>query len=110
MQLGIGSYAYAWSIGVPGHPPAQPMTAFDLLDEAARLGVRSESIPIDAIYAPQARPSHFRAVLDVLRITRMVAWKLLSRAMYPQGFARAFLWRRGETACVTHPEEPIHRG
>lgn len=40
MQLGIGSYAYAWAIGVPGHPPAQPMTAFDLLDEAVRLGVR----------------------------------------------------------------------
>lgn len=40
MRLGIGSYAYAWSIGVPGHPPAKPMTAFDLLVEAERLGVR----------------------------------------------------------------------
>jgi len=40
MRLGIGSYAYAWSIGVPGHPPPKPMTAFDLLAEAERLGVR----------------------------------------------------------------------
>lgn len=39
MQLGIGSYAYAWSIGVPGHPPAVPMTAYNLLEEAERLGV-----------------------------------------------------------------------
>ncbi len=39
MRLGIGSYAFAWAIGVPGHPPARPMTAFDLLDEAARLRV-----------------------------------------------------------------------
>lgn len=39
MRLGIGSYAFAWAIGVPGHPPARPMTVFDLLDEAARLGV-----------------------------------------------------------------------
>lgn len=40
MQLGLGSYAYAWSIGVPGHPPAIPMSAFGLLEEAERLGVR----------------------------------------------------------------------
>lgn len=39
MRLGLGSYAYAWAIGVPGHPPARPWTAFDLLDEAARLRV-----------------------------------------------------------------------
>ena len=39
MQLGLGSYAYAWAIGVPGHPPARPLTAFDLLEEAARLRV-----------------------------------------------------------------------
>lgn len=82
----------------------------EVLIEAARLGVHSESIPIDAIYAPQARPSHFRSVLDVMRITRMVAWKLLSRAMYPQGFARAFLWRRTTPACVAQPGEHIRRG
>jgi len=40
MKLGIGSYALAWAIGVPGHPPARPLTAFDLLAEVARLGVR----------------------------------------------------------------------
>lgn len=40
MRLGIGSYAYAWSIGVPGHPLANPMSVFDLLAEAERLGVR----------------------------------------------------------------------
>lgn len=40
MRLGIGSYAFAWAIGVPGHPIEQPMTAFDLLEETARLGLR----------------------------------------------------------------------
>lgn len=39
MRLGLGSYAYAWAIGVPAHPPARPMTSFDLLEEAARLQV-----------------------------------------------------------------------
>jgi glycosyltransferase involved in cell wall biosynthesis len=66
----------------------------EILSEAARLGVQSEPMPIEAIYGIQARASHFRSFLDVLRITRMVAWKLLSRAMYPQGFARAFFSRR----------------
>lgn len=40
MRLGIGSYAFAWAIGVPGHPPARPMTACDLLETAARFDVR----------------------------------------------------------------------
>ena len=40
MRLGIGSYTFAWAIGVPGHLPARPLTAFDLLEETARLGVR----------------------------------------------------------------------
>ena len=36
MKLGLSSYAYTWSIGVPGHPPAYPMTASQLLETAAR--------------------------------------------------------------------------
>lgn len=40
MRLGLGSYAYAWAIGVPGHRPPAPMSALDLLAEAERLGVR----------------------------------------------------------------------
>jgi glycosyltransferase involved in cell wall biosynthesis len=66
----------------------------EVLIEAARLGVQSESVAIEAIYGAHARASHFRSIVDVLRIARMVAWKLLSRGMYPQGFARAFLGRR----------------
>lgn len=38
MRLGLGSYAYAWSIGVPGHDPATPMNEMGLLAEASRLG------------------------------------------------------------------------
>lgn len=38
-QLGIGTYAYAWAIGVPGYPPEHPMTAGDFLRRAAELGV-----------------------------------------------------------------------
>ena len=76
----------------------------EVLIEAANLGVYSESVTIEAIYAVHARASHFRAVVDVLRIARMVAWKLLSRAMYPQGFVRAFL---GRHAPATPPADVV---
>ena len=40
MRLGIGSFAYAWAIGVAGFAPPRPMTALDLVERAAELGVR----------------------------------------------------------------------
>jgi sugar phosphate isomerase/epimerase len=40
MRLGIGSYTYTWAIGVPGRMPASPLTARELLERAAALGVR----------------------------------------------------------------------
>ncbi|MGO9111094.1 MAG: sugar phosphate isomerase/epimerase family protein [Thermoguttaceae bacterium] len=53
MRLGIGSYGFAWSIGVPGHPPARPMTALDLLAAADELRVRvvqiCDNLPLDRL-------------------------------------------------------------
>jgi sugar phosphate isomerase/epimerase len=40
MKLGIGTYAYMWSIGFPGAVPERPMTALDLLAKARELGLR----------------------------------------------------------------------
>lgn len=67
----------------------------EILIEAARLGYRFVMVPIAAVYRPDARPSHYRQV-DTLRIIRMIAWKLLSRGLYPQGFVRAFLRHRAQ--------------
>ena len=39
VRLGISSYAFAWSIGVPGYRPALPMDAFSLLRMASDLEV-----------------------------------------------------------------------
>jgi len=53
MRLGIGSYAMAWSIGVPGHAPPRPMTAFDLLEAADELGAGvvqiCDNLPLDRL-------------------------------------------------------------
>lgn len=65
----------------------------EILIEAARHGHRCVMVPIAAIYRPGARLSHFRPVLDIVRITRMIAWKLISRGLSPLNFYRAFLRR-----------------
>jgi len=53
MRLGIGTYAYMWSIGFPGAQPAQPMTALDLLAKARELGVHvvqiGPNLPLDRL-------------------------------------------------------------
>jgi glycosyltransferase involved in cell wall biosynthesis len=61
----------------------------ETLIEAGRRGVRLAWVPIPAIYEPQARPSHFRPVVDFLLIARMIAWKLISRGFYLRGLVRS---------------------
>jgi len=57
----------------------------EILIEAARAGYRSYPVEIHAIYHPDRRASHYRPVSDTAKIVRMVAGKLFSRGMYPQG-------------------------
>jgi sugar phosphate isomerase/epimerase len=52
--LGVGSYAFAWSIGVPGYPaPSQPMDARAFVVRAADLGVRraqiADNLPLERL-------------------------------------------------------------
>jgi len=60
----------------------------EIIIEAGRRGYAPLAVPIPAIYIASGRKSHFRPVLDILRITRMVALKLLQRGLCP-----ACLWR-----------------
>ena len=61
----------------------------EILIEAAKLGYQSLPLSIETAIRKASRASHFRPALDVIRITRMVAWKLLSRGMYPTGLYRS---------------------
>jgi glycosyltransferase involved in cell wall biosynthesis len=45
----------------------------EILIEAAQSGVQVACIPINAVYSSRARPSHFRPVVDIARIVRMMA-------------------------------------
>ncbi|HEX7970685.1 MAG TPA: glycosyltransferase family 2 protein [Thiobacillus sp.] len=70
------------------HPIRGFVFESEVIIEAGRRGVVPLAVPIPAIYIASARKSHFRPVLDILRITRMVALKLLQRGLCP-----ACLWR-----------------
>lgn len=53
MKLGLGSYAFRWNIGIGDQRPARPMSAFDLLDEAASRGLAvvqyADNLPLDRL-------------------------------------------------------------
>jgi glycosyltransferase involved in cell wall biosynthesis len=66
----------------------------EILIEAAHRGIATVSVPIQARYADDRRASHFKPLRDVLRITRMIAWRLTR-----SGFAPHKLWR----ACALPP-------
>ena len=57
----------------------------EILIEAARQGITCRNVAITVKPRVGTRASHFRPFEDILRITRMVAWKLLSRGMYLRG-------------------------
>ena len=69
----------------------------ETLIELGRAGVPIISVPIDARDPAGARASHFRPVLDIARITLMIAYKLISRAAYVPGLLRA---RRGAPVVI----------
>lgn len=60
MRLGLGSYACAWAIGVPGYETLQaPMDAFGLLRLADELGLRvvqyADNLPLHGLSAEERR-------------------------------------------------------
>lgn len=60
----------------------------EMVIEAARRGFVCRNVSVSVTRRAGPRPSHFRPVVDIIHITRMVAWKILSRGLYLSG-----LWR-----------------
>jgi len=90
-QSGFRVYPAALLRALPGHMGRAASFVFEseVLIEAGRRGTRLEWVPIPAIYEARGRRSHFRPVADIALITRMVAWKLLSRGLYLRGLLRS---------------------
>lgn len=57
MLLGISSYTYTWAVGVPGSLPAEPLTVFDLIEKATKLGVKTvqiaDNMPVEKLSDPE---------------------------------------------------------
>jgi len=54
----------------------------EILIKAARCGYQIVPVPVSAIYGQHLRPSHFRPLRDITRITLMVAGYLFRGASY----------------------------
>jgi glycosyltransferase involved in cell wall biosynthesis len=63
----------------------------EIVIEAVRQGFQCRNVPVTVAPRSGPRPSHFRPVLDIARITRMVGWKILSKGMYLGGLYRSLL-------------------
>ena len=70
----------------------------EILIEAARRGSLTLAVAIPGRYPANARPSHFRPVVDIAKIVVMVATRLLKKGLYPTG-----LWRSLQRTQVVAP-------
>ena len=76
-------------LGIPHGRARSFVFESEVVIEAARHGYRCRNVPVSVAPRSGSRPSHFRPVRDIARITRMVAWKLLSRGLFLQGLYRS---------------------
>jgi glycosyltransferase involved in cell wall biosynthesis len=98
-QSGFRVYSEAaWSEVVPRCGTESFVFESEVLIEAGRADYRLIPVSVPAVYCARVRRSHFRPVLDIVRITRMVAWKLLSRGLYLSGLIRLLRTERLQRA------------
>ena len=104
MKLGISSNTYAWAVGLPCMKPEQPLSAMELLERAAELGVGivqfGSNLPLE--HLPQ---SELREVLEHAR-----SWgidiEMATRGIEPPHLKNqiAFAKRNGIIVLQTTPE------
>lgn len=61
----------------------------EIIIKASQRDIKCTAVAIPAVYAENARPSHFRGVRDITFITLMVGSSLINRGFYPQGLYRS---------------------
>jgi glycosyltransferase involved in cell wall biosynthesis len=81
----------------------------EILISAARRGYYPASVGVDAIYHEYSRCSYYQPVRDTLRITRMIAWKLLTWGLYPQGLLRSLRLLQYEPTGLPVDQRDIRR-
>ncbi len=86
MKLGLGSYAFAWAIGVPGHPPLEPLGAFGFVERAAAHGFGlvqiADNLPLHTLSHAELR--QLRALAQTLGVEVEVG----TRGVTPENLER----------------------
>ena len=80
-------------LNIPHGPRRGFVFESEVLIEAAWLGVPVVAVPVEALYPPGMRRSHYHPVRDTFRIAGMVAGRLSRRGLYPQGLLRSLTGR-----------------
>ncbi|MEP7294286.1 MAG: TIM barrel protein, partial [Chloroflexota bacterium] len=91
MQFGLGTYAYAWAIGIAGYPPPQPMDAFAFVARAEALGVR-------VVQFADNLPLHYLSDAEIERLRRETQALGLAVEVGTRGIAPEHLLRYLELA------------
>jgi hypothetical protein len=73
----------------------------EILIEAARQDFDFKNVVVSVTPRSGPSPSHFRPLADIAGIVRMVAWRLVSRGLYPRGLYR-ICFKRTESARSAH--------
>lgn len=74
---------------IPIHPERSFVFESEILVEGAKQGFWSLPVPIESEPRQAPRPSYFRPVVDIARITLMIAGKLLSEGLAPRNLYHA---------------------
>ena len=86
MRLGLGSYTCTWAVGVPGHAPARPLGAPDLVRRAAAAGLGcvqiADNLPLEALGDGERRD------LRTLAAETAVAIEVGARGLTPDRLER----------------------
>ena len=80
MKLGIGSYAFAWNIGVPGYTPAVPMDIFSFIKTVAAAEVNLVQIA-DNLPLHQLSPHHLKQLIELCN-TLSIEVEVGTRGLY----------------------------
>ena len=88
MKLGIGSYAYAWNIGVPGLIPEHPMDVFEFVKTASVQGAQVVQIG-DNLPLHKLKPTVMESLVQVCRELK-VAVEVGTRGLHTKRLKRYF--------------------
>jgi glycosyltransferase involved in cell wall biosynthesis len=80
----------------------------EIIIAAAHLGHPTLAVAIEGRYPRDARPSHYRSVVDTTKIVAMVANRLVAKGLYPLGLWRSLQRAPGTMMSAESAYDPKH--